>query len=89
MSTNPATSERSVGEGAGQSLTQHLLDRYGPLMTLNQIAELLGRSPAGVRVGLYSDNDTSALLAPAKRKIGRRLYFETAIVGAAIKAHGG
>lgn len=70
------------------SLASGLLDRYGPLMTLRQIAELLGRSPAGVRVGLYSDNETSALLVPAKIKIGRRLYFRTAVVGAALDAFG-
>lgn len=88
MSAEPTGAGRSVGTSTDESLTPDLLDRYGPLMTLKQIAELLGRSPGGVRVGLYSDNETSALLAPAKLKIGRRLYFRTAMVGAAIDAHG-
>lgn len=70
------------------SLIPDLLDRYGPLMTLQQIAELLGRSPAGVRVGLYSDSDTSALLCPARIKIGRRLYFRTTVVGDGLDALG-
>ena len=73
---------------ADQSLTPALLQRYGPLMTLQQIAELLDRSPAGIRVGLYADNETSALLTPAKIKIGRRLYFRTATIGSAIDALG-
>ncbi|RMH94408.1 DNA-binding protein [Lysobacter pythonis] len=57
-------------------------------MTLQQIAELLDRSPAGIRGGLYADNETSALLAPAKIKIGRRLYFRTAVVGEALDSLG-
>ena len=67
-----------------RSLIPYLLDRYGPLMTLSQLAELLGRSPAGIRVGLYTDGETSELVGPAKIKIGRRIYFRTAVIGGAI-----
>lgn len=67
-----------------ESMSQLLLSKYGPLMGLRQVAELLGRSPAGVRVGLYSEGETSMLLRPAKIKVGRRIYFRTALVGKAL-----
>lgn len=70
------------------STAQWLLEKHGPLMGLADVAQLLGRSPAGVRVGMYSDSETSAFLGPAKIKIGRRLYFRTAMVGAALDAFG-
>lgn len=75
-------------ERDGLTMTSLLLRQYGPLMGLGDVAELLGRSPAGVRVGLYSDNDTSALLTPAKIKVGRRIYFRTVVVGDALDSLG-
>lgn len=77
---------QAVTSNVNFSLVPDLLDRYGPLMTLRQLAELLGRSPAGIRVGLYSESETSALLVPARIKIGRRLSFRTAVVGDALDA---
>lgn len=77
-----------VEQRDGLTMTSLLLRQYGPLMGLSDVAELLGRSPAGVRVGLYSDNDTSALLTPAKIKVGRRIYFRTVVVGDALDSLG-
>lgn len=70
------------------SISMSLLDRYGPLMTLQQLADLLGRSVAGVRFGLNTVSETSTLLAPAKLKIGRRIYFKTAVIGDVIDSLG-
>lgn len=81
--------QRSQAQSSGRpSIAQWLLDKHGPLMGLADVAGLLGRSPAGVRVGLYSDNETSALLSPAKIKVGRRIYFRTAVVGEALDSMG-
>lgn len=52
-----------------------LFDKYGPLLTLTQTAEILHRSPDGLRVSLFKDNALSRKLNPAKCKIGRRVYF--------------
>ena len=41
-----------------------------------------------IRDSLYSDNETSALLSPAKIKVGRRIYFRTAVVGEALDSMG-
>ncbi|MEB0196475.1 plasmid-related protein [Pseudomonas sp. 5S4] len=56
---------------------EYLLNRFGPLMSIPDIATLLGRSPDGVRVSLYSDTDISRKLKPAMIRIGRRVYFRT------------
>ena len=57
---------------------QVLLEKYGPLMTLVQLAEVLGRSPDGLRLSLRQDNDLSRRLVSEKKKLGRRVYFRAA-----------
>lgn len=59
------------------STEEYLLSRFGPLMSLANIAELLNRSADGLRVSLYSDTDLSRKLKPTMIRIGRRLYFRT------------
>lgn len=61
--------------------TQTLLaDKYGPLLTLVQLAKLLDRSPEGLRITLLGNNDFARRLKPGRIKIGRRVYFRTATV---------
>jgi hypothetical protein len=57
-----------------------LIDRYGPLLTLTDVAEILRRSPDGLRVSLARKNDVSDKLNSAKKKIGRRVYFRVSAV---------
>lgn len=59
------------------STEEYLLSRFGPLMSLSNIAELLNRSADGIRVSLYSDTDLSRKLKPTMVRIGRRVYFRT------------
>jgi hypothetical protein len=54
-----------------------LLSKYGPLLTLCQLAELLDRSPQGLRISLNSDTALSRFLKPRRLKIGRRVYFRS------------
>lgn len=56
---------------------EYLLNSFGPLMSIPDIAILLGRSPDGIRVSLYSDTDISRKLKPAMIRIGRLVYFRT------------
>ncbi|CUI33424.1 Uncharacterised protein [Achromobacter xylosoxidans] len=56
---------------------EYLLVRFGPLMSIVDVATLLGRSPDGVRVALYADTDFSRKLKPAMLRVGRRIYFRT------------
>lgn len=57
--------------------TEYMLDRYGPLLSLSQLAGLFDRSPEGIRISLLHDSDFSRQISPAKLKIGRRVYFRT------------
>ncbi|MFC4526238.1 DNA-binding protein [Dyella halodurans] len=53
-----------------------LFDRYGsPLLPLDAVAEILGRSTNGLRVSLSSNNEMACKLRSAKVKLGRRIYF--------------
>jgi hypothetical protein len=57
-------------------LKAQLTERYGLLLSQTQLAELLGRTPGGLRYSLSypSDAQTRALKA-CGRKIGRRVYY--------------
>jgi hypothetical protein len=58
--------------------TSNLLqERYGPLMPLEALAKILDRSPQGLRVSLNSNSEVSIAINSTKRKIGRRVYFQT------------
>lgn len=56
---------------------EFLLGRFGSLMSIADVASILGRSPDGVRVALYSDSDMSRRLKPTMLRVGRRVYFRT------------
>lgn len=55
----------------------YLVVKFGTLMRLVDLAELLGRSVDGLRVSLYSDTELSRKLKPTMIRIGRRIYFRT------------
>jgi hypothetical protein len=57
-----------------------LLDRYGPLLSINQLATVLDRSPEGLRISLRSSGEWSTKINSARLKVGRRVYFRTSQV---------
>lgn len=63
-----------------------LLARYGgaPLLSIEQLAEVLLRSKDGLRLTLCGDNEVSRKLLPCKVRIGRRIYFRTADIAKVI-----
>jgi len=69
------------------TIEETLLNRYGgsPLLSLQQLAEVLHRSKDGLRVSLSGDSDLSAELRRCKVKIGRRVYFKTSAVARVIE----
>ena len=71
------------------TLEIQLMDRFGLLMSHTQLAELLGRSPGGLRYSLSypSDASTRALKA-CGRKIGRRIYYPVSDVARIILGSG-
>ncbi|MEX3629297.1 MAG: hypothetical protein VB138_07210 [Burkholderia sp.] len=55
-----------------------LQERYSVLLTLEQLAEILDRSPEGLRIGLTtSRSDWAKRINSARVHIGRRIYFRT------------
>ena len=56
----------------------HLLEKHGPLMTLDALAHLLDRSVGGIRLGLRTNNAPWQVhLNRARLRVGRRVYFRT------------
>jgi hypothetical protein len=57
-----------------------LTKRYGPLLSINQLAALLDRSPDGLRITLRSSGEWVSKINATRLRLGRRLYFRTAEV---------
>lgn len=59
-----------------------LLNRYSgsPLLSLEQLAEVLHRSKDGLRISLSGENPLSQELSKCRVKIGRRIYFKTSAI---------
>lgn len=55
--------------------TDDLVNKYGFLLTFNDLADLLGRSPESLRYSLNNNSKIYADLNKARKKIGRRVYF--------------
>lgn len=62
---------------AQSSLASSMFEKYGPLLTLAQLAQMLDRSTDGIRMALREANPYAERLNAAKVRIGRRIYFRT------------
>ncbi len=51
-----------------------------PLMTLDGLAALLARTPAGLRATLHSNTGFGQSLRDARVKLGRRVYFRRDLI---------
>lgn len=63
------------------SISDLLINKYGPLMTLDELAQVLKRSEDGLRVCLTRRNPFYRAIADARVHLGRRLYFSTPAIG--------
>lgn len=54
-----------------------LIETYGALLSIAQLARILDRSKEGLRISLRSDTVWAAKINSAKLKLGRRVYFKT------------
>lgn len=61
-----------------------LIAKYGPLMTLAQLAATLARSIEGLRFGLRIDSDFSRKVNAARVRFGRRVYFHTVMIASVL-----
>jgi len=68
------------------TLEQSITTRYGILLSQTQLAELLGRTPGGLRYSLsYPSDQHTRDLKASGRKIGRRVYYPAAEVAQIIE----
>lgn len=58
----------------------YLLEKFGPLMSLEQLANMLDRSVDGLRLSLKHGGEMATKFNPARKKIGRRVYFRSSVV---------
>lgn len=69
------------------TIEETLLSKYGPLLSLTQLANVLDRSPEGLRISLRTANDWSIQLNTARLKVGRRVYFRTSQVASMLSGN--
>ena len=63
------------------SLTLEILkEKYGAVMTLEQLADTLSRKPEGLRMALLRKEQWAEGINKAKVYIGRRVYFPVEVV---------
>lgn len=59
--------------------------KYGPMISMKQMAELLNRSVNGLRASLQKkDSQVYKLLNPARTSVGRRTYFFSSVIAEAL-----
>ena len=68
------------------TIEDNLLQRFGPLLSLVQLATILDRSPDGLRISLRSRTPWTTHINRARLKIGRRVYFRTSQIAEALSA---
>ena len=59
------------------SAEETLIRQYGPLLSINQLAAILDRSPDGLRTTLRSSGEWVNQINATRLRPGRRLYFRT------------
>jgi len=53
-----------------------LLSQFNtPLLSLEQVAQILDRSPDGLRITLSGNSELARRLRPARKRFGRRVLF--------------
>ncbi len=71
------------------TVTGELINKCGPLMSIGDLVEVLRRTPNGLRFTLRGDSEVATRLREARVKIGRRVLFDTLLVGAYIEGRTG
>ena len=70
------------------AIEQSLVNLYGPLLSLVQLADLLHRSPDGLRIALSGTQPYAVQINETRIKIGRRVYFRTGGIAAYLASAG-
>lgn len=57
-----------------------LMQKFGPLLSLEELSVILKRSRDGLRISLSTNSDFAQQWNATKIKVGRRVYFRSAEV---------
>jgi hypothetical protein len=60
------------------TVEETLTKQYGPLLSINQLAVLLDRSPDGLRITLRSCGEWVSKINATRLRLSRRVYFRMA-----------
>lgn len=56
---------------------EFLLEHYGALVTVKQLAAVLSRSAEGLRLSLRRESEWTRQINAARIRVGKRIYFRT------------
>jgi hypothetical protein len=59
------------------TIEETLTKQYGPLLSMAQLAQVLDRSPEGLRISLRASTEWVQRINAARLRLGRRVYFRT------------
>ncbi|WP_342116517.1 DNA-binding protein [Pseudoduganella sp. OTU4001] len=62
------------------TVEEQLLHKFGPMLDVYQLSELLNKSPEAVRSSLRTNGSWANCFNDAKVRLGRRIYFRTSDV---------
>src|SRR5438105_2598920 len=68
------------------TIEEVLVKQYGPLLSLDQLATILDRSPQGLRISLRSSGEWVRKINAARLRLGRRVYFRTSEIANVLDA---
>ena len=68
------------------TIEEVLVKQYGPLLSLDQLATILDRSPQGLRISLRSSDEWVRRINAARLQLGRRVYFRTSEIANVLDA---
>ena len=92
VGTMAATEAHNRGQSVSETNTstyEYLLTHYGPLLTLKQVAVVMHTTPSGLRIAIARHRCGMAEgLATARRRLGRRVFFEARRVADIIDDNG-
>ena len=80
---------QQIHEATAATLEAYVVEHFGVLLSQTQLAELLDRTPGGLRYSLcYPSDEQTRRLKACGRRIGRRVYYPAAEVARIIAAAG-
>jgi len=82
----PRTKPKMLFGENRMTIEEVLVKQYGALLSLDQLATILDRSPEGLRISLRSSGEWVRRINAARLRLGRRVYFRTSEIANVLDA---